>query len=349
MKAGLYGAGAFAGFIAQTMAQRGPLRVAAISSRTPAHAREFGAKHGIGRVCESYEAMLALDDIEAVIVASPPSDHAPKALAAIAAGKHVFVEKPLATEVDAARSVVDAAVRAGKIVGVDFPMPYTPIVRAIGAIAASGAAGELQSIAVENIASCEGLPDDHWFWDPAVSGGILIEHGVHFFDWCGALLGVPREAIAWVGGTPKRQDRVFAAIGADRSKLATYYHAFIASSAEERTHAVACFDGCDAIADGWIPTRLRLTGRRAKAAADAVRALRSPGLQERSVGGEAWFDAGEKQRLYADGIAAVAEDFCAAVSDPNHRRIVDARRAFEAVRVAAAFRAAARSGQSQAL
>jgi len=210
-----------------------------MSSRSPAHARAFAAEHGIERACESYEAMLALRDLDVIVIASPPADHAPKALEAIDAGKHVFVEKPLATDVGAARRVLDAADRAGKIVGVDFPMPYTPIVRAIGAIAAAGAAGEIQSLALENIASCDGLSDDHWFWDPAVSGGILVEHGVHFFDWCGALLGAPRQALGWLGGTERRQDRAFAAIGHERSRLATYYHAFIAAAPEERTRAVA--------------------------------------------------------------------------------------------------------------
>ena len=57
----------------------------------------------------------AMDEVDAVVIATPPSTHAPLALSAIAAGKHVMVEKPLATSVRDAAAIVDAAEQAGVV------------------------------------------------------------------------------------------------------------------------------------------------------------------------------------------------------------------------------------------
>ncbi len=84
----------------------------AVGSRTPERAEAFAAEHGIPRAYGSYEDLVAADDVDAVYVATPHSRHAEDALLAVAAGKHVLVEKAFTITADEARRVVDAARRA---------------------------------------------------------------------------------------------------------------------------------------------------------------------------------------------------------------------------------------------
>src|SRR5579864_1109393 len=93
---GLYGAGAFGRYVLHALADS-PHPVVAIASRTSEHAESTAQRYGIRRVHASYDVLLADGSVDAVIVATVPSDHGPATRKALAAGKHVFVEKPLAT------------------------------------------------------------------------------------------------------------------------------------------------------------------------------------------------------------------------------------------------------------
>ncbi|HYH35746.1 MAG TPA: Gfo/Idh/MocA family oxidoreductase, partial [Nocardioides sp.] len=82
-------------------------RVVAVGSRRPDAAAGFAAEHGIGRAHASYEELLADPEVDVVYVATPHPLHAENALAALAAGKHVLVEKPFTLNATQARAVVD--------------------------------------------------------------------------------------------------------------------------------------------------------------------------------------------------------------------------------------------------
>jgi predicted dehydrogenase len=85
----------------------------------------------------------ALDCVDAVVIATPPSTHAPLALRAIGAGKHVMIEKPLATSVSDARAIIDAAAAMGVVVMVGHTFEYHEAVRALRGIVAQSDFGEL--------------------------------------------------------------------------------------------------------------------------------------------------------------------------------------------------------------
>src|SRR5262245_14720996 len=84
-------------------------RAVAVAGRSPERARAFAENHGIGRWHDSHDALIADPEIDIVYVASPHSEHKPMALKAIAAGKHVLVEKPVALTAAEAREIRDAA------------------------------------------------------------------------------------------------------------------------------------------------------------------------------------------------------------------------------------------------
>jgi predicted dehydrogenase len=96
------------------------------------------------RVSRCYPALgPALEHVDAVVVATPPSTHVPLALAAIAAGKHVLVEKPLAPTSAGARAVLTAAATAGVVLMVGHTFEYNPAVRKLAELVRTEELGEL--------------------------------------------------------------------------------------------------------------------------------------------------------------------------------------------------------------
>jgi predicted dehydrogenase len=88
----------------------------------------------------------ALPQVDAVVVATPPSTHVPLALAAIRAGKHVLVEKPLAPTTVGGRALVDGAANAGVVLMVGHTFEYNPAVRKLAQLVRKGELGELYYI-----------------------------------------------------------------------------------------------------------------------------------------------------------------------------------------------------------
>ena len=103
-------------------------------------------------------------------------------MAALEAGKHVICEKPLALTVAQADEMIAAARRNGRLLIANLMQRYNPLFDAVRKLIRSGVLGDFLHGTFENYASDENLPADHWFWDRSKSGGIFVEHGVHFFD-----------------------------------------------------------------------------------------------------------------------------------------------------------------------
>jgi predicted dehydrogenase len=91
------------------------------------------------------EARRLFDDpeLDAIAIATPVSSHAPLAIAALEAGKHVLVEKPLAPSVEEATRIVEAAEKAGRVLLVDHTFIYTPAVQKIKQLVDAGELGDL--------------------------------------------------------------------------------------------------------------------------------------------------------------------------------------------------------------
>jgi hypothetical protein len=172
-----------------------------------------------------------------------------------------------------------------------------------------------------------------------------VEHGVHFFDWCGRIAGAPKRVIATSVPTTTREDRVFAAVDHATGAISSYYHGFVASSGTERTRTIVSFESVDLTLDGWIPTRLRLSGAGAAVAITTIRRMMNrtvmsiPDAQAGFI-----FDAGEKQALYAAGVRAAVEDMVRSIREPGYIARNDARNAIASLKVALAAREAADTG-----
>lgn len=133
----------------------------------PDRARKVIGNRSTVEVFTHLDQVLDRDDIDAIAIATPAATHAPIALAALAAGKHVVVEKPLADTPEAAAAMVRAAEQADRILMIDHTYCYTPAVQHIRKVIADGDLGEI--LYVDSVRINLGLiqPDVDVFWDLA--------------------------------------------------------------------------------------------------------------------------------------------------------------------------------------
>ena len=108
LNAAIVGCRAVAPLHAQALARADGVRLAAVCDTDRSAAEELGARHG-AEVIESYEDVLAREDIDLVHIVTPDELHAPMAVAAAEAGKHALVEKPMAMDLDEMDAILDAA------------------------------------------------------------------------------------------------------------------------------------------------------------------------------------------------------------------------------------------------
>jgi predicted dehydrogenase len=126
----------------------------------------LGARSGVV-VTDSLGEVLSRDDVDAVAVATPARTHQPVAMAALRAGKHVLVEKPLADSVANGRAMVDAAREQGLVLMADHTYCYTPAVLKIRELVETGELGDI--LFIDSVRINLGLiqPDVDVFWDLA--------------------------------------------------------------------------------------------------------------------------------------------------------------------------------------
>jgi predicted dehydrogenase len=153
-------------------------------------ARGFGAAHGFP-VDDCFDAVLADPTVRAVVLATPHRLHNAQIVAAAAAGKHVFCEKPLALTLADARTSVQACADAGVVLGLGQQRRFWPAVAALRELATSGALGQL--LHAEGHFSNENsnhVAPDSWRDDPHESpGGGMTGTGLHVLDSLVSILG----------------------------------------------------------------------------------------------------------------------------------------------------------------
>lgn len=136
----LVGAGQWGKNLARNFADLGAL--ASVTDHSPERAREIAS--AVGVPVRSWEEVLADDECPAVAIAAPAADHAALAMAAIDAGKHVFVEKPLALDPDEGEALVAEAERRRSTLMVGHLLHYHPAFLRLQSLVAEGTLGRLQ-------------------------------------------------------------------------------------------------------------------------------------------------------------------------------------------------------------
>ncbi|WP_026961357.1 Gfo/Idh/MocA family protein [Alicyclobacillus herbarius] len=287
-RVGIAGAGAFAAFLAQSLAPLTNFKLTAVAGRTEKKRRAVIETYHAHRVSapstrvaateapreyEDATQLVADAEVDVVIVTTPPHLHAPLTALALERGKHVLVEKPGALSAKALDQNGRLAKKNGLALAVNLVQPFNPLVWAVGQLLRLGVLGRPWHAELHN--SVHRVPDDsHWFWSSEQSGGIFVEHGVHFFEvarrWFGAAVQAEGQYLLDEAG---RASRVFAHAVHENPKgqqtVVQYYHGFtLNEDIPESTAWQLHMEKGVITVEGWIPMELRIRARLRKAEAE---------------------------------------------------------------------------------
>ena len=165
----------------------------AVMRRDAAKAADYARRHGVPRWTTDADEILLADDVDAVYVATPPASHAEYALRAAAAGKPVYVEKPMATSLAEAEAMVRACDAAGVPLFVAYYRRALPRFALVGDAIAQGEVGEPRLVTLDlHVPPPAGPERAGWRWDPEVAGGGMVmdlgSHGLDLLDhWLGPI------------------------------------------------------------------------------------------------------------------------------------------------------------------
>ncbi len=193
------------------------------ASRNPEHACDF-ARRFDGLALEGLDGALAEPAVDAVVIALPHDVQAEAAERALRAGKHVLIEKPIATEIDAGERVVRAAQEAGRCLAVAEEYRLSPLVQATAQALREGVLGRVALVQIA--AASRHRPAQPWKnRRESMGGGVLIDVGVHYVDILRFWFGEPDTV--WATCPPsfnddfEGEDSVLAALGFEGGPVAT--------------------------------------------------------------------------------------------------------------------------------
>ena len=343
---GIIGYGGFGEFIHKAWDQMENAQVVAVcdsdTSRNPGGNVSF---------YENIAGILADENVDIISIATPPSSHKDLAIGAMEAGKHVLVEKPIALCEKDAMSIKQVSERTGRVATVDFLLRFNPIAEIIRNLIKSEVLGKLRRADLRNYAAHDSLPEGHWFWNPKISGRILLEHGVHFFDMAQWLINSPTTEI-WSTAAdrkPGMEDRVFAVVKYKNNVISTFWHSFSRPRPLETTKFHFAFDLGEIDMNGWIPLELNIWGWTDKRGLDILKNIpQSMTLQFNKIeaskvhSSEFFYDVEYEVRasvkleeskfnVYAQSLRLIMDDLIKAVDNPSHKMRVTIDDAIEAV------------------
>ncbi|RYG37699.1 Gfo/Idh/MocA family oxidoreductase [bacterium] len=348
---GLIGAGSFGTFCLEQYGSMEEIRPIAVADENSEAAQKTAEAGGV--VALTIDEMLARDDIEIVHLATPPFTHRELVLKAITAGKHVLCEKPLAIHLKDGDEMVAAAQAADRLLAVNLIMRYNPLLEAVRRILEEDLLGRPIRASFENLATDFKLAPSHWFWDPEKSGGIFVEHGVHFFDLFEWFFGPATVLAAQQSERPG--SGVIEAVRATLSYgpvLADHYHGFHQPQHLDRQELRIVCERGDLRLHEWVPTKLEVDFLGTQELAEAV-ATRLPRVTARSesssespirhrfettevngrfkIEGNAGMD---KDALYGHVVRELMRDQVAWIRDRSHVRRIDESNALRSLAIA---------------
>lgn len=196
---GVLGPGRIAASFVDALQKHTRQRVLAVGSRSADRAREFAARHDVPSAYGSYDALLSAADLDVVYVASPTAQHHEHALLAVAAGKHVLVEKSFSRTAGEARQMLAAARAADVLLMEAMWTRFPPHIDVVRQLVGDGALGEIQTVFGDHgqLLTPDGAPRLH---RPDLGGGALLDLGIYPVSFASLILGRPDSIVA-VGET----------------------------------------------------------------------------------------------------------------------------------------------------
>lgn len=183
LRIGIIGCGTIGSVHADAYAKVAAAKVTALCDSLPERLREKAERHKISKTYSDYHQLLSDPEIDAVSICVPNDMHAPIAIDAFKAGKHVFLEKPMTLNAEIGKTILDARDASGKKLQMGMVWRQTPEAIVVKEAVDNGRLGEIYQIRVKLIRR-RGIPGlGGWFTTKSQSGGGgLIDIAVHFLD-----------------------------------------------------------------------------------------------------------------------------------------------------------------------
>jgi hypothetical protein len=259
---GIVGAGGFARFAAEAFLRASGIKLIAVTDINQNAARQMSNEFGL-IIYDDMEQMLADANINLIYIATPPYLHYMQSKMALLAGKHVVCEKPAAFKTSEAEELLELARSRQLLYVVNLMQRYNPLYKIVKIIIQEKILGNFLHGFFENYASDENMAPEHWFWDESKSGGIFIEHGVHFFDLFEGWLGEGRVAGAWQLQRPGIKEKIFDRVQATvlyNDGLVNFYHGFDQPTMLDRQEMRLEFECGEITMYEWVPVKMKLHG-----------------------------------------------------------------------------------------
>lgn len=337
LKMGVLGCAKIAHGFVRDVLPSDQVELVAVASRDLGKAQAFAAQFGLAQAWGSYEALLADPNVDAIYLPLPNTMHAPWAMAAARAGKHVLCEKPLTLTRDVAQDMFDTARQHGVMLLESFPYYFQPQTGDMLALLQSGAIGQVRSVQASFGFTLAPEATGNIRFNPDLGGGALLDAGSYPLSLIRLVMGqAPVRVMA---------QSSWAASGVDISTMATLEYAdgrraqlMCAMDVANVRRATICGTAgtleteylnhtADAVGQspyGYLPSQMRV--RRGIANTLAFEDIRSPS---------------------GSGFRFAAEAFAKVVRDKDHAAI--ARAAQASIDNAATLQALASSARSGAV
>jgi predicted dehydrogenase len=258
---GVVGAGSFSAFAINAFLKIKGVRIVAITDIKKKNAVQL-SKTCNAIVSKDITALLQNENIDLIYIATPPFLHYEQSKMALLSGKNVICEKPAALRTSEAEELSLLASSRQLLYVVNLMQCYNPLYDMVTKIIKEKVLGNFLHGFFENYASDENLNANHWFWDEAKSGGIFIEHGVHFFDMFSGWLGKGKTINAIQLHRPKSVniiDRVQATV-LYKDGTVNFYHGFDQPKILDRQEMRLLFEHGEITLYEWIPVKMKLHG-----------------------------------------------------------------------------------------
>lgn len=354
---GIIGAGGFAHFAAKAFIETEGINIVAVTDINETAAKEMAGWFN-ALVYSEYTEFLSDASIDLVYIATPPFLHYRQSKLALLAGKHVICEKPAALRADEAEELATLAASLQLMYTVNMVQRYNPLYVIVKEMADEKILGNFLHGFFENYASDEKLNAGHWFWDEEKSGGIFIEHGVHFFDlfsgWLGKGTVISALKLQRACGEGNIIDRVQATV-LYKEGVVNFYHGFDQPEILDRQEMRLLFERGEITLYGWVPVCIKIHGLMQEKELQRLHTLMidcsiehhekpAAGIQQvRGRFTELFFDEhitivygsiSEKHNRYRQMLTAMISDQWSWIKDRRHIRVIDSSNAVESVRMA---------------
>ena len=224
----------------------------AVMNLTGAKAQAVARKYGVPVAATGLSDLLDLPAVDAVFVCSQHASHADHAIACLEAGKHVFLEKPLAITEEQLRRLEHAVASARSVMTVGFNRRYSPYAEAVRRFIAGSPSPAMISYRI----NAGGIPHDHWIQRSDTGGGRILGEICHFVDLCGYLTGgkvvdIHAATIPVNGTSVRSRDNVSILLRYTNGSVATIVYVAVGGSSLPKERIEVFTGGGAAVIDDW--------------------------------------------------------------------------------------------------